>query len=78
MHIRNILSALQSRPDDMFIAARTAFSPLSPVRTICWKHIDNRHYNDLVLNFVNLCYTDLLSYDRRSTYDQFSRSQGQI
>ena len=37
---------------------------------------DNRHYNELVLNFVNLCYTDLLSYDRRLTHDQFSRSQG--
>ena len=36
----------------------------------------NRHYNELVLNFVNLCYTDLLSYDRRLTHDQFSRSQG--
>ena len=35
-----------------------------------------RHYNELVLNFVNLCYTDLLSYDRRLTHDQFSRSQG--
>ena len=37
---------------------------------------DIRHYNELVLNFVNLCYTDLLSYDRRLTHDQFSRSQG--
>ena len=36
----------------------------------------SRHYNELVLNFVNLCYTDLLSYDRRLTHDQFSRSQG--
>ena len=36
----------------------------------------NRHYNELVLNFVNLCYTDLLSYDRRLTHDQFSRYQG--
>ena len=37
----------------------------------------NRHYNELVLNFVNLCYTNLLSDDRRLIHDRFSRSQGQ-
>ena len=36
-----------------------------------------RHYNELVLNFVNLCYTNLLSDDRRLIHDRFSRSQGQ-
>ena len=36
MYIRNILSALQSRRDEMFIAAWTP-SALSPVGTICFE-----------------------------------------
>ena len=63
--------------DPLFIRVDTsnfenAIEDILPSR----KYIFFRHYNELVLNFVNLCYTDLLSYDRRLTHDQFSRSQG--